>query len=322
MTSIAVAVAERGGPPLERCLRALAAQTTAIQTIVVAAPAGVVVPVGSGGARSTPEVLIERTDGTVVVRVNAAIDRLLHDSPDADCLCLVHEDVVVSPMWLEAVRSHLEADTRTGIVGARLLLPNGRTVAEAGGTVEWPRLTLRQFGHAAGDPSEVLHRTREVEFVSSAAVALRPAPLRQAGGFDATFSLLAYAHVDLSERVRGFGWRTLCAGDADAVAYDSVLPRERVDRLRLLHTDRLRYVLRRCSRPDDRLAFQRAEADAVTLGLSLLERRALFLAYVDVQLALPDVQRDDRPDADPHWLDAWMTVLIESGEALRSAPER
>jgi GT2 family glycosyltransferase len=192
-------------------------------------------------------------------------------------------------------------------------------VVHAGGYVERPRLDLRPFAHACGDSREVLHATRDVEYVSSRAMVLDSRAIREIDLFDERFELSPYADVDLCARLRAGGWTVVSAGEASAVWSDPILPRERLDQRRALHRDRLLFAIRTTSTAAARHTFLQGEATNAGADLPTTERRALLLAYLDVQLALPDTIHASRRPGESGGLDGWMDVLAQAAAAIHAS---
>src|SRR5690606_8006876 len=119
--------------------------------------------------------------------------------------CLLNNDTVVTPGWLEALLRTFALFQDCGIAGARLLQADGR-LQEAGGIV-WNDGGACNHGIDEVE-SRVDHETvREVDYVSAAAVVLRTAVLAGMGGFDARYAPAYYEDTDLAFRLRETGLR-------------------------------------------------------------------------------------------------------------------
>jgi GT2 family glycosyltransferase len=62
-----------------------------------------------------------------------------------DILVLLNQDVIVQPGWLRALVKALQKP-KIGIVGCKMLYPDGRTIQHAGGWIEWPLGLAHHYG--------------------------------------------------------------------------------------------------------------------------------------------------------------------------------
>ena len=124
-----------------------------------------------------------------------------------DYLVFLNNDTAVQPGWLDALIGTFAAHPRAGLVGAKLVYPDGR-LQEAGGIV---------FGDASGwnygrfdDPrAPIYNHVREVDYCSGAAIALPRALFERLGGFDTLYAPAYYEDTDLAMKVRADGLQVL-----------------------------------------------------------------------------------------------------------------
>ncbi|AKS41007.1 glycosyltransferase [Wenzhouxiangella marina] len=122
-------------------------------------------------------------------------------------LVFLNNDTTVSEGWLEALLEPLENDPDAGIVGARMVYPDGR-LQEAGGII---------FNDASGwnygkfdDPSAPQYGfLSEADYVSGACLALRREDFQRLGGFDTRFRPAYYEDTDLCFQMRQAGKKVL-----------------------------------------------------------------------------------------------------------------
>jgi N-acetylglucosaminyl-diphospho-decaprenol L-rhamnosyltransferase len=136
----------------------------------------------------------------------------------SEYVLLLNSDTELKPGALEALTAHLDRCPRAGIVGPRLLNPDGtlqkstfpfpsplvpfvkrRPVADVVGLV--PVLRDAFVGAWAHD------HTRRVPWVLGAALAIRRTAYEAVGGFDESY-VMYYEEVDLCYRLRQEGWET------------------------------------------------------------------------------------------------------------------
>ena len=124
-----------------------------------------------------------------------------------EIMVFLNNDTVPQPGWLDALLATFEAQPDAGLVGAKLLYPDGR-LQEAGGVV---------FADGSGwnygrfdDPGDCRYNyLRDADYVSGAAIAIPRALFEQLGGFDARYAPAYYEDTDLAFKVRAAGLRVL-----------------------------------------------------------------------------------------------------------------
>ena len=122
-------------------------------------------------------------------------------------LVFLNNDTVPQPGWLDALLATFDTHPDAGLVGARLLYPDGR-LQEAGGVV---------FADGSGwnygrfdDPDSCRYgHLRDADYLSGAAMAIPRALFQRLGGFDARYAPAYYEDTDLAFAVRAAGLRTL-----------------------------------------------------------------------------------------------------------------
>jgi len=125
-----------------------------------------------------------------------------------DILILLNQDTVVLPGWLLALTEAF-TDTRVGIVGVKILEPDGRTLSHVGGYLEWPAVLGRHIGAGEVDHGQYDVK-REVEYVTGASLAIRRATLDQIGPLDEQLAPVFFEDTDWCWRARKAGWLIQC----------------------------------------------------------------------------------------------------------------
>jgi GT2 family glycosyltransferase len=115
-------------------------------------------------------------------------------------LLFLNNDTEVQAGWLDHMLALFDADERTGLVGAKLLFPNGR-LQEAGGVI-WRDATGYNYGRYDDPGKPEYNYVREVDYCSGACILIETALFRQLGGFDVHYAPAYYEDTDLAFRVR------------------------------------------------------------------------------------------------------------------------
>jgi len=132
----------------------------------------------------------------------------------------LNNDTAVQDGWLDALVHTFDQHRDVGLVGAKLVYPDGR-LQEAGGIV---------FSDGSGwnygrfdDPADPRYNfVREVDYCSGAAIALRTELFHRFGGFDAHYAPAYYEDTDLAMKVRQAGLRVLYQPAAVVVHYEGI----------------------------------------------------------------------------------------------------
>lgn len=137
-----------------------------------------------------------------------------------DYLVLLNNDTEVRPGWLDALLDTFELRADVGLVGAKLIYPDGK-LQEAGGIV-FADANACNYGRG-DDPHDVrFNFVREVDYCSGACIAVPTELFRHLGGFDRRYMPAYYEDTDLAFAVREAGRCVLYQPRAEVVHFEGV----------------------------------------------------------------------------------------------------
>jgi glycosyltransferase involved in cell wall biosynthesis len=118
---------------------------------------------------------------------------------------MLNNDTEVQRSWLEALLAVFRRDPAAGLVGARLVYPDG-TLQEAGG-ICWRDGSAWNYGRGADPSSPEFNYLRETDYCSGACIMLPRDLWNELGGFGERYAPAYYEDTDLAFRVRAAGRR-------------------------------------------------------------------------------------------------------------------
>ena len=131
-------------------------------------------------------------------------------------LLLLNNDTEVTPGWLDAMLAPF-SDARTGIVGAKLVYPDG-SLQEAGGII-WRDGTGCNFGHGDDPNLPQYSYRRAVDYCSGACLMISRKLWETIGGFDQRYAPAYYEDTDLCFTVRAMNYTVVYQPRALVVHY-------------------------------------------------------------------------------------------------------
>ncbi len=135
-------------------------------------------------------------------------------------LLFLNNDTAVMPGWIEALLGTFTLRADCGLVGAKLVYPDGR-LQEAGGIVfsDGSGWNYGRFGDPADCAVDYL---READYCSGAAIMLRRDLFERLGGFDSHYAPAYYEDTDLAFKVRAAGLKVYYQPAASVVHFEGV----------------------------------------------------------------------------------------------------
>lgn len=205
-----------------------------------------------------------------------------------DVLLLNNDVVIPQDGWLDELQRVAYSADDIGIVGCRLILPDGRLL-HAGTWIDPHRLVGQQIGSLEKDVNQY-SADRDVQGVVGACMYVKRAVLERVGLLDeAYFSY--FEDTDLSLRAAAAGFRTVCAGGVTLIHHENVSTRQDRRRfwrafLRSQRIFRRKWAASLRWRPPCRVLWRAEAGYASGYGVSLHELLLQLDALgVDVRLA-------------------------------------
>ena len=133
-------------------------------------------------------------------------------------LLFLNNDTTVKPGWLDALLETFQFEPRAGLVGSKLLFPDGR-LQEAGGII-WRDGSGWNRGKFCDPENPEYNFLREVDYCSAACVMVPRSLFQSVGGFDSKFAPAYYEDADLAFKLQHAGFKILYQPLCEIIHYE------------------------------------------------------------------------------------------------------
>lgn len=132
----------------------------------------------------------------------------------------LNNDTQVTPGWLKALVDLIEGDDSIGMVGSKLVYPDGR-LQEAGGII-WSDGSGWNYGRLDDPDKAEYNYVKDVDYISGAAILLSVDLWKEIGGFDDRFAPAYCEDSDLAFEVRRHGYRVVYQPLSKVIHFEGV----------------------------------------------------------------------------------------------------
>lgn len=132
----------------------------------------------------------------------------------------LNNDTQVQKGWLSSLVELIERDPSIGMVGSKLVYPDGR-LQEAGGII-WSDGSGWNYGRLQDPADPEYNYVKEVDFISGAAIMIRTELWKEIGGFDERFAPAYYEDTDLAFEVRKHGKKVMFQPKSVVIHFEGI----------------------------------------------------------------------------------------------------
>lgn len=124
---------------------------------------------------------------------------------DTEYILLLNNDTIVRDGWLDSLVDIMDSDSNIGLVGSKLLFPNGK-LQEAGGIL-WSDGTGLNYGRNLPPYSHDFNYVKDADYVSAASILVRRSVFEEVGRYDERFVPAYCEDSDLAMSIRAHGYK-------------------------------------------------------------------------------------------------------------------
>mgnify|MGYP005786168177 CR=1 FL=1 len=135
-------------------------------------------------------------------------------------ILFLNNDTQVQKDWLRTLVDLIESDTKIGMVGSKLLYPDG-FLQEAGGII-WKDGSGWNYGNRQNPNNSEFCYVREVDYISGAAIMIRKNLWEEIGGFDERYVPAYCEDSDLAFEVRKHGYKVMYQPKSEVIHFEGI----------------------------------------------------------------------------------------------------
>ncbi len=142
------------------------------------------------------------------------------DLATGEFILFLNNDTQVMPGWLSNLVNVMDDRAKVGIVGSKLIYPDGR-LQEAGGII-FNDASGWNYGRLQDPTVPHINQSREVDYCSGACLMIRRSLWEQLGGFDKRYAPAYYEDTDLCLAARQAGYQVLYCHDSQVIHHEGI----------------------------------------------------------------------------------------------------
>ena len=132
----------------------------------------------------------------------------------------LNNDTQVQKDWLASLLSVFENFEKVGLVGSKLIYPDGK-LQEAGGII-WPDASGWNYGNRDNPNKHEYNYVKEADYISGASIMLPKKLWDQLGGFDELFTPAYCEDSDICFRIRQAGYKVMYQPFSEVVHFEGI----------------------------------------------------------------------------------------------------
>ena len=135
-------------------------------------------------------------------------------------IVFLNNDTIIKKNWLESLLNTFKNNQNIGLVGSKLVYPDGR-LQEAGGIV-WKNKNAWNYGRYKNPDDSEFNYLKDVDYCSGASIMLPKKIFDELNGFDELYAPAYYEDTDLAFRVRKAGFRTVYQPKSELIHFEGI----------------------------------------------------------------------------------------------------